>query len=794
MARRIALAAWIAGLALAGWQIAHTRFVADLSLFLPSAPTPTQRLLVEQLRAGALSRVMLIGIEGGDAAARARLSRAVAEALRKDARFAAVANGAGGGFERERELLFTHRYALSARVDAARFGVEGLRQAIGETLELLASPAGLAVKALVPRDPTGELLAVLDQVRPGEGPRSIDGVWASPEGDRALIVARTRASGADLDAQAAAMDAARAAFDAAGPGAARLEVTGPGVFAVRSRALVRHDVERLAVVSLLLVAGILLAAYRSPLTLGLGLVPVLSGAIAGVAAVAAGFGTVHGITLGFGTTLIGEAVDYSIYLFVQSERSAQEGDAAWVRRFWPTVRLGVLTSIAGFSALLFSGLPGLAQLGLFSIVGLAVAAAVTRFVLPALLPRAWRLRDLSALGERLRVVVGRATRLRWLCALAVVAALAVLATRHGRLWDRDLANLNPISAADRALDARLRASLGATDARHMIVVAGADDEAVLQSAERVGRALDSLVASGRLGGYESPARYLPSAAMQRERLAALPGPAELRARLGAALAGSPLRAGKLEPFVADVERARADAPVTRRDLSGTALESAIDGMLLAGSDGQARAVMGLRAAKAGVIDVEAVRAVLAASGARDALLLDVKGELDALYGGYFERAIAMSAAGLAAIVALLFAALRDARRVARVMAPLAAGVVVVAAGHAAAGTALTLLHFVGLLLVVAIGSNYALFFDGMAATPDAPAARTLASLALANATTVASFGVLAFSSIPVLNALGSTVAPGAFATLAFAAMLADRGIQFPRGERDHDADHQGARR
>ncbi|MGT2490864.1 hypothetical protein ACU4GD_10890 [Cupriavidus basilensis] len=29
-------------------------------------------------------------------------------------------------------------------------------------------------------------------------------------------------------------------------------------------------------------------------------------------------GMVHGLTLGFGTTLIGEAVDYSIYLFVQS--------------------------------------------------------------------------------------------------------------------------------------------------------------------------------------------------------------------------------------------------------------------------------------------------------------------------------------------------------------------------------------------------------------------------------------------------------------------------------------------
>jgi len=135
---------------------------------------------------------------------------------------------------------------------------------------------------------------------------------------------------------------------------------------------------------------------------------------------------------------------------------------------------------------------------------------------------------------------------------------------------------------------------------------------------------------------------------------------------------------------------------------------------------------------------------------------------------------------LAAIVALLFAALRTPGRVARVMAPLVAGVAVVAAAHVLAGTTLTILHLVGLLLVVAVGSNYALFFDALApgrsdrlsGRPDRPAARTLASLALANATTVASFGLLSLSAIPVLHAIGSTVAAGAFLTLVFAAALA----------------------
>jgi len=87
-------------------------------------------------------------------------------------------------------------------------------------------------------------------------------------------------------------------------------------------------------------------------------------------------------------------------------------------------------------------------------------------------------------------------------------------------------------------------------------------------------------------------------------------------------------------------------------------------------------------------------------------------------------------------------------------------------GLVLAGERLTLLHLIGLLLIVAVGSNYALFFDG------APEPRTLASLVLANSTTVVGFGALAFSQVSVLHAMGVTVGPGAVLALLFAAVLA----------------------
>ena len=57
----------------------------------------------------------------------------------------------------------------------------------------------------------------------------------------------------------------------------------------------------------------------------------------------------------------------------------------------------MLTSICGFSAMLLSSFTGFAQLGLFTIIGLIVALAVTRWVLPVLLPRGFSHDQLTAL-------------------------------------------------------------------------------------------------------------------------------------------------------------------------------------------------------------------------------------------------------------------------------------------------------------------------------------------------------------------------------------------------------------
>lgn len=803
---RIAIGAWLVVVALSTAIVANARFTADLSAFLPTRPTPEQALLIDQLRAGPASHLILVAIAADPGTtvsdtALAKLSRDTAARLRTDRRFLSISNGESVTSSRDRELLFNHRYLLSDRVVPARFTVDGLRAALDESLDLLSSSAGPMLQPLLARDPTAELLHLVDTLTAGRDLPMVGGAWvtrSAEEGPHALLVAETAADGSDIDGQKAAMQSLRDAFDAArrdtGDSArgARLVLSGPPVFAVDARDTIERDATRLSIAGAVLVALLLGFVYRSPRALLLGLLPMATGALCGLAAVAVGFGVVHGIALGFGVTLIGEAVDYAIYLFVQGAHRPAAG--ARSDGFWSTIALGVATSAIGFAALTFSGFQGLAQIGVLSIVGLVVAALVTRWVVPAWLPTGFRAPPLPRVGRSLDAAVDGAGRLRWPLVALSLAAVASLAVHRDALWSRDLSSLSPVSASLQETDARLRSELGAPDVRDVVVIRAADAEGALQASERVVAALAPLVTDGALAGVEAPSRYLPSRAVQEARRAALPTDDALRTAFAEALAATPFLKTGFDGFFADVARERSGGVVTRADLDGTSMAPALRALLDERAGGDAgplrwTAVVALRSPPEGNAPAPAaqgararvVAAVSSLQHGTDARLatiraIDIKTETQDLYAGYLSEALHMAGLGATAIVLLLAVVLRSAARLARVVAPLAVAVLLVAAAHVVLGGPLTLFHFVGLLLIVAVGSNYTLFFDRRSrAGPDVRPSdddALLVSLAVANLTAVIGFGVLGWSSLPVLHAIGTTVAPGALLALLCAAVFA----------------------
>jgi predicted exporter len=420
----------------------------------------------------------------------------------------------------------------------------------------------------------------------------------------------------------------------------------------------------------------------------------------------------------------------------------------------------------------FSGFSGLAQLGVFSIAGLVAAALTTRHVLPVWLPDgASGMGARRQLGRGAALLVRTLPRLRHVFSVLGVLALLVLFVRRETLWQTELSSLSPVSEQALALDAQLRDELLAGDERTMVAVSGANLESVLQAVETVGTRLDALVRSGQLLGYEAITRWLPSQATQQRRRAALPDAATLRANLEQATRGGSLPARRLEPFIQDVQHAREMPTITLQSLAGTPVATLVAALLVRGADGTYTALLpvtrvpGRAGEGAPTAIAQAVRGIDAAQS------FNVADELRSLYGHYIGEAQRQALLGALGVVLLMAWWLRSLPRLLAVCKPLALAVLLTMACFAALGIPLGILHLVGLLLVVAVGSNYSLFLDWLRHQGSSDE-DTLASLLLANLTIVLSFGLIAASAIPALSSIGRVVAPGTLLALLLSAAYA----------------------
>src|SRR5690606_24764016 len=268
---------------------------------------------------------------------------------------------------------------------------------------------------------------------------------------------------------------------------------------------------------------------------------------------------------------------------------------------------------------------------------------------------------------------------------------------------------------------------------------------------------------GAITSYDSPARYLPSARTQQARQARLPEPHALRRELDAALADSPFRRSAFEPFAADVEAARTAEPLRPADLEGTPLATRVDGLLLQRADGATALV-----ALGGLTQPQAVATTARANGAQ---LLDLKQASESLVAAYRDRVLLALAGAAVLLVLTVLLALRSRRRALLVLAPMALATLVILAVLRGLGVELNLFHLVSLVLAAGLGLDYALFFEHAGDARDEQL-RTLHAVIVCSITTLLVFSLLALSSIPVLRAIGSTVAIGVAANFVLALLVA----------------------
>lgn len=730
----------------------------DMGAFLPHGGAASEQVMLEQLRSGSSARVILLAIRGDEPAQLARLSNELSLSLRRHDRFERVLNG-----EMTLELAnespwFEYRYLLQE----SEFSVATLQRSLQQRLQEVKSPLGLYTRQTLATDPTASFRQMLQQWQGGVHPQTRHGVWFSTD-DRALLFVQTRAAGYDLDAQQQNLEAVRRAFAGLEGGEqAELMMTGAPVIALSSRDTIRSEARLASIAATLAVALILLLAYRSPRLWLLSALPLAAAMVAALAVTTLLFGTVHGITIAFGITLLGVAIDYPIHLF--SHLTPGQPPGVSLQRIWPTLRLGVLSTLVGFVALLFTRFDGLLQLGVFAVSGLVMAALVTRYLLLPLLPSNWHGRDYGA------VAAGAATGGWWrmpLVLLVLLVALGYLAVSEGELWEQDLAALSPVPEAMQRQDRELRGTLPVAELNHMLLLRAGDPESVLRLQERLLPLLQRWVDEGWIDGYGMASQRLASAALQRERQARLPESEPLQRNLTQALQGLPFRADSFEPFVEAVERSRELAPLTLGQVVDTNLGLPLAELIFE-RQGQWWGIVRL----AGVADAAALRQSAEQADAAVSYL-DLRAEAGTMLDGFRDNALRNLLWGALAIILIIGVSVRSLRRMVQVVLPLAAALSTTVALLHLLGERLTLFHLTSLLLVAGIGIDYNLFFSRGDAVRER--ARTFHALGVCAISTSVVFAILAISRLPVLHAIGLTVLLGVPAVYLLA-RLAGGGV------------------
>jgi predicted exporter len=741
-----------------------------LALLPPTERNPVAERAVERLAEAAGNRaVFLVG--DADRVAAAAAARRFAADLRGSGAFRSVLAdlppidlGAMTGFYRP------HRFHLLA--DADRTALSGGTAGLPERLQRkLYAPFRLGPGYPVEIDPFGFADAWLASLPLGSLRLAPEDNLLLTRGDGktwVFVAAEPPGSSYDGDSQQRVVKAvadAENTLRSAHAGATILR-SGTVFYADAARATAEREVDFIGAGSL---AGMLLLLYlvfRSIRPLALGLLAVGFGIGAAVAITAGVYGEIHLITLVFGASLIGEAIDYAVQYFAAHLGAGADWNAeAGLRRIAPGLTLALATSLLGYGALMLAPFPALSQIALFALVGLAAAWLSVFLLLPALLQRP------ATRDPEKAVALPRRFLLWWQASVRpracyAVAGLLLLVAIPGWLQLRGNDDVRLLISRPPALVAqeeKIRELTGTNLSSQFFLVEGATPDVVLTNEARLAAKLSALVAQGDLTGFQATSAFVPSAQHQEENRKlwqekVVQDPAALRSLF----ASADLRDDLADRLLADFQGA-ANTRLTVEDWLKSPLSLPYRHLWLGAQERGAASVV----LPQGIRSLDAL-----ASAGRDlpgVTLVDKAASVSSLFRSYREWGAWWLAGALCLVYGLL--CLRYGWRLgAAVLAPTLLALALALAVFGYTATPLTLFNIMGLMLVLGVGVNYAIFLrEGGVRT-----AATLAGVLLSAGTTLLSFGLLAFSSMPALSGFGLTLLAG----IGIAVLLAPMVLSF----------------
>jgi len=746
---RVLALAWLVLLLVLGIQQARqwsTEPPIDTDILAMLPQDANDRLLSDVTRriadGGSREVVVLLGSTDARAAQHAGQAFAAALAADPDGPLLRPAGALQGWFEQARDFYAPYRDRLLTPAQRERLQQAAPEVLADEALGTLYGPMGAPRLTGWLQDPLSLWPGWWQQQARAAGLRlGDDGLLEADGRHWAVLRFDTRDPAFQLDGEPRIASLLERAGRAATKDVPALEILHAGVPLHAEAAAVQanREINTIGWGSLAAVLLLVWLAFRSLRPILLVGVSLLVGCGVALAATVLVFGKVHLLTLVFGASLVGVAEDYGIHWF--ASRQAEPRTSRWtlLRHLLPGLWLALLTSALAYLALAMAPFPGLRQMALFSVVGLAAAFVTVILWFPWLDGGQLRQTRFSQwLGGTLRRwprVHGRRPLMLFLAGVVVMTAVGLPQLRV----DDDLRSLQSSPPRLMAEQIRISQLLGMPSPAQFYLVQGEDAAELLQREEALTARLRALEHQQRIGGHRAISDWLPSARQQQ-------ADAMLTARVESSVlqavsdvSGETLQRPAFAEGTMDIGSFLASpASLPFRHLWLGRVGGGMASVVMVDDQSRPDAMRDLRSASDGLPGVRWV---------------DRTDDFSRLLGHYRTLMSGMLLAG----IVLVFAALwwRYRRQAWRVLAPtLVAGLLTLSV-LGVLGQPLQLFNVLALMLLLGMGIDYGIFLLEHRGDPSAWLA-----VCVGAASTWLSFGLLGLSATPALRAFGLTLLLG----------------------------------
>jgi predicted exporter len=515
------------------------------------------------------------------------------------------------------------------------------------------------------------------------------------------------------------------------PGA-QLLAGGVSLIAEQTKVRAQEEASLIGLISLIAILAIAWGFFRGVTVMFVMLGTLTTATAAGFAAVVGVYGSIHLLTFVFGATLSGICADYVLHWFTFRKRGAT-AEQSFTYLFRP-LSVSFASTLLAFCLMAFMPVPSVRQMALFCCAGLATSFLIVFGLLPlvpmrsrAAKPIAGALRAVRPLGPKGAVVL----------ALAAVVLSAAAFALHGTQKELGLLiNADKALLAEQARIARLVSPV--TPGQFIVLKAEGEKELLERQAALTAR-LEELRQKGSLSAFRSLSSWIPAVSEQESAYKRVHAANERAARI-------------LSEHLSEMiehRDSRGFAPLTPSVLPKRLQETVLAREIARSESGTTFAVTSFSDLTPKAL-AELARTAASIPGASLTNLTgDISDELTRC-----KETIQMLLVLILAVLAGYFGILYR-RGWWRLWLPCALTVACTQALLALCGIPWSLFSVLPLVLLTGLSVDYAVLAEN---DPDNP--WVWDSLLLAGSTTIASFGLLAFSSTPALSAFGMTIALG----------------------------------